>query len=223
MRKLVRGLHRFQQDIFATKKELFERLAHGQKPDALLITCSDSRISPNLITQTEPGELFILRNAGNIVPSYSAAVGGEAATIEFAITALGIKDIIICGHSQCGAIQGLMNPELLGNMDSVASWLSHAEATRRIVQENYASLSEEEKLNVAIQENVLVQIENLKTLPVVASSLARGDLSIHGWVYKFQTGEIFSYDPEKGQFLPILETSRHPGIASRRLAALESI
>lgn len=206
MEKLLTGLNHFRSHIFESHKELFERLAHGQTPDALFITCSDSRINPNMITQTMPGDLFILRNAGNIVPPYGAAPGGgEAGTIEFAVAALGIKDIIICGHSACGAIKGLLDPDSLEELPLVKQWLSHADATRRIVKDNYKDVEGERLLSVAIQENVLVQIENLKTHPVVAAGLSRGTLRLHGWSYKIQTGEVFSYSSEQGQFLPISE------------------
>ncbi|HTE17721.1 MAG TPA: carbonic anhydrase, partial [Armatimonadota bacterium] len=137
MQKLIQGLHDFQANIFSSQRELFERLAHGQSPDALFITCSDSRINPNLITQTEPGELFILRNAGNIIPPHGAANGGEGATIEYAVAALGVRDIIVCGHSHCGAMNGLLNLDSLGELPAVRQWLTHAEATRRIAKENY--------------------------------------------------------------------------------------
>jgi carbonic anhydrase len=205
MRKLIAGLHHFQSEIFLSHKELFERLSRGQNPDALFITCSDSRINPNFITQTNPGELFILRNAGNIVPPYGAASGGEEATIEFAVAGLGIKDIIVCGHSLCGAMNGLLHPEELRHMPSVMAWLSHAEATRRLVTLNYADLDEQQQLNVAIQENVLAQLENLRTHPAVASRLSRGELNLHGWTYKIETGEVFGYQPKEGQFLPLTE------------------
>lgn len=205
MRKLITGLHHFQSQIFLSHKELFERLSHGQTPDALFVTCSDSRINPNLITQTNPGDLFILRNAGNIIPPYGAANGGEGATIEFAVTALGIKDIIVCGHSLCGALEGLLHPEQVRHMPTVAAWLAHAEATRRIVEENYSNLSDDELLNVAMQENVLVQLENLRTHPAVAARLARGELNLHAWTYKIQTGEVFAFRPDEGQFLPVTE------------------
>lgn len=205
MHKLISGLHHFQSHVFESQRALFERLAQGQSPEALFITCSDSRINPNLLTNTQPGDLFILRNAGNIIPPHGASNGGEAATIEFAIVALGVKDLIVCGHSACGAVKGLLHPEELDLMPSVKSWLTHAEATRRIIEDNYADLSEDDKLNVAIQENVLVQIENLKTLPAVASRLVSGDLRIHGWTYKLHTGEVFGYSQEEGQFLPVTE------------------
>lgn len=203
MQKLIQGLHQFQAHVFSSQRELFERLAQGQRPDALFITCSDSRINPNLLTQTGPGELFILRNAGNIIPPYGAANGGEGATVEFAVAALGVKDIIVCGHSHCGAVKGLLNPDGLTELPAVAAWLSHAEATRRIVKENYAHLCGEACLSAAIEENVLVQLENLRTHPCVASRLARGELKLHGWVYNFERGEVYAYDPEQGQFLPI--------------------
>lgn len=214
MQKLVHGLHHFQSHVFNSKKELFERLSHGQSPDALFITCSDSRINPNLITQTEPGELFILRNAGNIVPPHGAANGGEGATIEFAVKALGVKDIIICGHSHCGAMKGLLNPEGLAELPTVAQWLSHAEATQWIIKENYSHLNPSERLNAATQENVLVQLENLRTIPAVAAKLVKGELNLHGWVYKIETGEVFAYDPEVGQFTPLIE--KPPSVPEKR-------
>ncbi len=217
MQKLVQGIHHFQDHIFHSKKELFERLSGGQTPDALFITCSDSRINPNLITQTEPGELFIMRNAGNIIPPYGAANGGEAATIEFAVQGLGIKDIIVCGHSHCGAIKGLMKPDSLSDMPMVRQWLGHAEATRCIIEENYADYRYEDKLNIAVQENVLVQLEHLRTLPVVAARLMRGELNLHGWVYKFETGEVFSYEPGRGQFTKfIAENVNRPADRTRQ-------
>ena len=209
MQKLIQGLHQFQAHVFSSQRELFERLAHGQQPEALFITCSDSRINPNVLTQTGPGELFILRNAGNMVPAYGAANGGEGATVEFAVAKLGVKDIIVCGHSHCGAVSGLLNLEALSELPAVASWLGHAETTRRIVKENYGHLTGAAQLSAAIEEHVLVQIENLRTHPSVASRVARGDLKLHGWVYNFERGEVFAYDPEQGQFLPLgLEPDR---------------
>ena len=170
MEKLIRGIHAFQNDYFSDQQELFERLAKGQSPETLFITCSDSRINPNLLTQTEPGELFILRNAGNMVPPYGALPGGgDAATVEYAVAALGVKDIIVCGHSHCGAMKGLLHPEALAEMPAVASWLGHAEATRRIMRENYADLQEGELLTATIKENTLVPLENLRTHPAVAA------------------------------------------------------
>ncbi len=204
MQKLVEGLHRFQQNVFGSKQKLFERLVEGQRPLALFITCSDSRIDPNLITQTAPGELFILRNAGNIVPPYGAVQGGEAATIEYAVCVLKVRDIIVCGHSHCGAMGGLLNQDSLGDMSAVRSWLSHAEATHRIIKENYEHIQEPKaRLTATVEENVLVQLENLRTHPSVAAALGRDDMKLHGWVYKFETGQVFAYEPSSGQFASI--------------------
>lgn len=205
MQKLIRGIHQFQEVEFRPLQGLYEQLSQGQSPDTLFITCSDSRIDPNLLTRSKPGELFILRNAGNIVPPHGAANGGEAATIEFAVAALGVKDIIICGHSHCGAMNGLLNPEQTAALPAVRDWLSHAATTKRVVEQNYQQLDDSRKLNAAIQENVLVQLENLRTLPAVAARLVKGDLHIHGWVYKIETGEVFAYSHENGQFVPIAE------------------
>src|SRR5688572_18088766 len=141
MQKLVRGVDTFKKEVYARNKELFERLAEGQSPSTLFITCSDSRINPNQLTQTEPGEIFILRNAGNIVPARGHDGGGEAATIEYAVTALGVTDIVICGHSFCGAMKGLLHPSSLESLPAVRRWLEHAEATRAILKANYVDRS----------------------------------------------------------------------------------
>ncbi|HYI94706.1 MAG TPA: carbonic anhydrase [Bryobacteraceae bacterium] len=205
MQKLIEGIHEFQREDFKPLEGLFGQLAHGQDPETLFITCSDSRIDPNLLTRSMPGDLFILRNAGNIIPSHGAGNGGEAATIEYAVTVLGVKDIIVCGHSHCGAMKALLHPEKLTNLPSVASWLSHAETTRRIVLENYSHLGEEELLDVTIEENVLVQIEHLETLPSIASRKRRGNINLWGWVYKIETGQVFAYDVKSKQFISIAE------------------
>ncbi len=210
MQKLVQGIHHFQRNIFSSQRSLFERLAEEQFPDALFITCSDSRINPNLITQTDPGDLFILRNAGNIVPPHGAANGGEGATIEYAVAALGIRDIIVCGHSHCGAMKALLEPDGVRELPAVARWLSHAEATRRIMKEKYGDRAGEALLTATVEENVLVQLENLRTHPAVASGLARDKLKLHGWFYKIETGQVFAYDPEREQFLPVVEAPTAP-------------
>ena len=204
MQKLVQGIHDFQQTIFNEKQPLFERLAQMQNPHALFITCSDSRIDPNLLTQTEPGDLFILRTAGNIVPPYGAPQAGEAGTIEYAVAVLKVPDIVICGHSHCGAMTGLIHPGTVASLPAVQALLAHAESTRRIIAENYQHLeAEEARLTATIEENVLVQLEHLRTHPSVAAALARRALTLHGWVYKFETGEVFAYHPSEGQFLPL--------------------
>ncbi len=214
MQKLVDGIHKFQKDVFASQSRFFERLADGQQPLALFITCSDSRIDPNMLTQTKPGELFIMRNAGNIVPPYGASSCGEAATIEYAVAVLGIRDIVVCGHSHCGAMNALLHPEQIAELPAVKNWLSHAEATARIIKENYTHLSDSQaRVTATVEENVLVQLENLRTHPTVLAAMNRKELQVHGWVYKFETGQVFAYDPEQGQFASI----DHPSVKAHEV------
>ncbi|QDV81100.1 carbonic anhydrase [Planctomycetes bacterium TBK1r] len=204
MQKLVDGIHKFQRELFSQDQQLFETLVEGQNPLALFVTCSDSRIDPSRLTQTRPGELFIQRTAGNIVPPYGSVHGGEAATIEYAVSVLKVRDIVICGHSHCGAMAGLLDPQSIEPLPAVKAYLEHAEATRRIVQENYGHLTDPEKrLTLTVEENVLVQLESLRTHPSVAAAIGRGQLKLHGWVYKFETGEVFAFNPDEAQFLPL--------------------
>jgi carbonic anhydrase len=205
MQKLIRGIHEFQSNIFSGQKELFERLARGQSPETLFITCSDSRISPNLLTQTEPGELFILRNAGNIVPPWGATNGGEGATIEYAVRVLKVRDIIICGHTHCGAMAGLLNVDSLSELPAVKRWLEYADTTLSICRDKYSDESGEELLTDAIKENVLCQIDNLRTHPCVAAGLSMGTIKLHAWVYQFETGEVYAYQPQEQKYLAVTQ------------------
>ncbi|MBF2029514.1 MAG: carbonic anhydrase [Oscillatoriales cyanobacterium C42_A2020_001] len=203
MKKLIRGLREFKDTYVSNHRDFLEQLAHGQKPRVLFITCSDSRIVPSLITQTEPGEIFVIRNAGNIIPPFGAANGGEGAAVEYAIHALGIEQIIVCGHSHCGAMKGLLQiGKLEDEMPLVYEWLRHADATRRLVQENYQGYTKDELLEIAIAENVITQIENLKTYPVVHSKIYQGKLHIYGWVYLIETGEVLAFDPITHSYMP---------------------
>jgi carbonic anhydrase len=201
MRQLLQGIREFQSTYFSENRHLFEQLAHGQTPKVLLITCSDSRIDPNLITQTDPGDLFVIRNAGNIIPPFGAANGGEGAAIEYAVTALDVQQIIICGHSHCGAMKGLFKiRELQSKMPLVCEWLNHAAGTLKLMQDNYSHLEGEELLEATIAENVLTQIENLKTYPVIRSGLHGGTIAIYAWVYQIETGEVLAYNPDTHSF-----------------------
>jgi carbonic anhydrase len=202
MKKLIQGIHSFQTNYVSTHREMFELLSQGQHPRILFITCSDSRIDPNLITQAEPGEMFIIRNAGNIIPPYGATNGGECAAVEYAIHALGIKEVIVCGHSHCGAMKGLIKLDKLEEeMPSVYQWLKHAEATRRMMKENYQDYEGERLLQATVEENILTQLENLRTYPVIHSRLHSGQVHLHGWVYHIETGEVLEYDPVRRQFV----------------------
>jgi carbonic anhydrase len=199
---LVQGLNAFHESYFTDHRELFERLSAGQSPEVLFITCSDSRIDPCLITQAQPGELFVMRNVGNIIPSYGAASSAESAGIEYAVQGLGIRDIIVCGHSHCGAMRGLLQiGSLAEQMPAVYDWLKrHGEATRRLVLDNYAGLDPERMLKVAIEQNVLTQVENLETYPAIRSKLHSRQLNLHAWMYEIETGMVFAYNAELRQF-----------------------
>jgi len=196
MKKLIKGLHQFQTTVFPIKKDFFHALVSGQKPEVLFITCSDSRINPHLITMAEPGDLFIVRNAGNIIPPTGLG-SSEEASIEFAVSELGIKDIIVCGHFHCGAVQAATMLDKLKQLPQFYNWIhKHIMPTVDLVKKNYHDLDPSELQTILIQENVLAQIENLKLYP----SIANKKLAIHAWVYKFETGEIFSYNAHEGQF-----------------------
>ncbi len=196
MKNLLPGLRKFSEEVFPNQKDFFANLALGQKPHTLMITCSDSRIDPNLVTQTQPGEIFVVRNAGNIVPPYGASRGGEEAAIEFAVDGLGVHNIVICGHSHCGAMAALVGKVRLTGLPSVESWLCHAESTRRRAMK----LSSDPDLSKVVEENVIVQADNLKTHPAVSAALRENRVRIFGWVYNFEDGSIGIYDPKRRRY-----------------------
>ncbi|MEL6138409.1 MAG: carbonic anhydrase [Cyanobacteria bacterium J06626_23] len=203
MKKLMRGIRQFQDTYVPTHRTFLAELAKGQHPNILFITCSDSRIDPELITQADLGELFVIRNAGNIVPPYGSTNGGEGATIEYALKSLSVSNIIVCGHSSCGAMKGLLQiGSLEEKMPLVYNWLKHTEATRQLVEDHYPHLEKPEKLEMLVAENVLTQLENLRTYPAVRSQLHRGALTLHGWIYRLDSGEILAYDPNQHGFTP---------------------
>ncbi|MFW6197991.1 MAG: carbonic anhydrase [Myxococcota bacterium] len=205
MEQLLRGHERFLQEVYPRERDLFEKLAGGQKPEVLLVTCSDSRVDPSLLTQTRPGDLFVIRNAGNLVPAYGTPVGGEGATLEYAVAALGVRHIVVCGHSGCGAMGGLLSPASLDALPQVRQWLVHAERTRQIVEDAHGNDSPEVKLARAIELNVLAQLDALRTHPPVAKAIARGELELHGWVYDIGSGRLNAYRPEDNAFTPLVD------------------
>jgi carbonic anhydrase len=204
MLKLLPGLHQFKKEIHYPNKEFFYRLSHGQNPEAIMITCSDARIVTSLLTMTSPGDLFIIRNAGNIVPAYADHVGAEAAAIEFAVVHLHVKDIIVLGHLGCGAIAGLLKPETLQEMPDLIKWLAHAEKTKRILCDHYKEDEFSQVHDLAVQENVLVQLENIRTLPCVSKRLWKREIELHGWVYDIESGRVYIYDPIDESFQPFV-------------------
>jgi carbonic anhydrase len=211
MTRILQGVLDFQRRVFAGKKELFEKLAEGQAPLALFITCSDSRISPDLLAQTQPGELFMLRNAGNIVPPHSAVGGGEDATIEYAVAVLRVRDVIVCGHAMCGAVHGLLAPGSLDKLPSVAKWVEHARPIVEILGPGNAD--DPAFLLRAVEQNVLLQMEHLHTHPAVRGALEARTLRMHGWVYDFERGHVTVYDALRGEFVPLAESLRQKMLA----------
>jgi carbonic anhydrase len=204
MEKVISGIVRFQGDEFEARRKLFAELANGQSPEVLFITCADSRIDPNLVTQTQPGDLFICRNAGNIVPPHVKTAGGVTASIEYAVAVLGVKDIVVCGHTDCGAMKGALNPEALKDLPHVHDWIDHSRAAVEVVKATRGQATLEELLAVT-EQNVLLQLQHLGTHPAVAARISTGDVELHGWVYHIETGGVTAYDAKAHKFLPIEE------------------
>ncbi len=203
MQKLVKGIHSFQRGFFASHRALFEQLATtGQHPETLFITCSDSRVVPTLITDAAPGELFIVRNVGNVVPTADLP-GGTAAAIQYAVEVLNVENVIVCGHTQCGALKAILDPQSVAHLEYVSRWVQSTIEVKNLIDEKYAHLSGEAKLTAAIQENVLAQLEHLRAYPFIAKRMDSGKLHLNGWIFDVGKGEVFDYDPEHGEFLPL--------------------
>jgi carbonic anhydrase len=200
MKKLISGLHKFQTEVFPIQKDFFQKLVEGQEPEILFVTCSDSRINPTLVTSADPGDLFILRNAGNIIPPYSIP-SGEAATIEFAINQLKVEHLIICGHSHCGALNAAPHLDSLKNQHQLHAWIDqNVSPTLALVNKSYHELDAVSFASILLQEHVLKQIENVKTHPAVNRAIDKGLLTLHAWIYRFEEGNIYSFNQNDGQF-----------------------
>jgi len=216
MNDILSRVFSFEKQVFPSQSELYGRLAHdGQSPKALMISCADSRIVPEQIMQASPGDLFVCRNAGNIVPPYALANGGVSSTVEYAVMGLGVRDIIVCGHSDCGAMKALDLDDQLARMPNVAAWLRHSNAARQIVDDNYPHLSGSDRVRSLAMENITAQITHLRTHPSVASALARGEISLHGWFVDIHAGVIFGLDGKTGQFKPLRADCPLPVAVSR--------
>jgi carbonic anhydrase len=211
---ILQGLKRFQKRVYPKRRELFHKLALGQRPEALFITCADSRIDPSMLTQTEPGELFICRVIGNIVPRYPGKIGGVSATIEYAVGVLAVDDVIVCGHTDCGVMKGVLNPEALAPLPNVSSWLRHAQPARRDAEKSGAELASPEFLLALTELNVVEQLRNLRTHPTVAARLRQGNLRLHGWVYHIGKGLVTAYNADRKKFSSIRASK--PRKAKRR-------
>jgi carbonic anhydrase len=205
--RITRGVGKFQAEVYPSQREMFDKLRRKQEPLALFVTCADARVVPNLFTQTEPGEIFIERNPGNMVPPYADFVGGVTAGVEYAMLALKVPVIVVCGHTDCGVMRALLHPETAEGMPGLQTWMNHAVGARKKVLDEFGNASEEERMRRLTEYNVLRQIENLKTHPSVCARLLKEEMEIRGWVYDIGDGSIREANPETGQFELLGENS----------------
>ncbi|MBO9723138.1 MAG: carbonic anhydrase [Novosphingobium sp.] len=211
MNELIGRVFHFEKTIFPASSELFGKLANeGQEPKALMISCADSRIVPEQIMQAQPGDLFVCRNAGNMVPPYATQNGGVTSTVEYAVAALGVRDIIISGHSGCGAMKALSDPTGLEAMPNVAAWLKHGAAAEHIVSTCHGELEGNDRVRAITLENIIAQISHLRTHPAVAAAIARGEMTLHGWFVDIHAGQVLGLDGDTGQFVPLREDAPLP-------------
>jgi len=192
LKELKAGIRKFRTEIYPENQATYVKaVSEPQTPHALFITCADSRIDPELITQSGPGDLFVTRNVGNLVPAYGEMMGGVSAVIEYAVSALKVQHVVICGHSDCGAMKGLLHPESLEKLPTVKSWLKNAHAALSVA-DSLAGPDEtsSELMRRLTEENVLLQMQHLRTHPSVAGAMAREELTISGWVYDIGKGEV---------------------------------
>jgi len=205
MESLIKGHKRFLADIFPAKKSQFHLLAEGQAPEYLFITCSDSRIVPDLILGTGPGDLFISRSIGNVVPVASSGnVDGITATIEYAVVALKVRHIILCGHSDCGVLKAALNEKSLENLPNARRWMHHVQPAFEHRQPLNPADGDSAELASLIRGNVVAQLQNLRQQPSVARALEQGTVAVHGWFYDILTGRIEQYNVEQRRFAPLL-------------------
>ncbi|MDH1100879.1 carbonic anhydrase [Pseudomonas mosselii] len=219
MQDIIDGFLKFQRDAFPERVKLFKDLATQQSPRALFISCSDSRLVPELVTQREPGDLFVIRNAGNIVPSYGPEPGGVSASVEYAVAALQVADIVICGHSDCGAMTAIATCKCLDHMPAVAGWLRYADSAR-VVNEARQHQNPHAKVEAMVRENVIAQLANIQTHPSVRLALEEGRVALHGWLYDIESGRIDAFDGRTGQFVSLADNPEVRAVshASRHVA-----
>lgn len=203
MKKLLNGIVDFRKNVRPTVKDTFAQLALGQRPDTLFIACSDSRVVPNLFASTEPGDLFVIRNVGNLIPAYTedhSSHGSEAAAIQFGLSNLPITEVIVCGHSECGAIGALSEGRKNPTAPAFNCWLRHAQGSLQQLDAGPTLGNHLERHNQLSQLNVLEQLEHLKTYPVVREGLASGQLRLHGWYFDIKEANVYEYEPSEGRF-----------------------
>jgi len=208
LQQLKDGVRRFQAEVYPQRAEMFEQIANEQqRPQTLFISCADSRVNPNEITSSGPGDVFVTRNIGNMVPAYGEMLGGVSAVIEFAVSSLGVKHIVICGHSDCGAMKALLQPESVAKMPTVTSWLKNAHAALTVAEtlheRDIENHSDRPLLEVLTEQNVLLQMQHLKTHPSVAGAMAVSELTISGWIYDIGKGRVLVAEDGERSFTPI--------------------
>ena len=190
--ELRAGIRKFRTEVYPKNKATYlKAVSEPQRPHALFITCADSRLDPELITQSGTGDIFVTRNIGNLVPAYGEMMGGVSAVVEYAVTGLKVQHVVICGHSDCGAMKALVRPESLADMPAVRNWMNNAAAAMSVAK-SMAKKDERpiEFVKRLTEENVLLQLQHLRTHPSVAGAMARGELTISGWVYDIGKGEV---------------------------------
>ena len=201
--RIIAGVKKFQSEVFPSQRQLFEGLRDHQDPMAMFFTCADSRIVPNILLQSGPGEIFTERTPGNIVPKYSDHVGGVTASVEFAMLVLRVPLIIICGHTDCGVVKALAEPERASGMPALQDWMRHSSESRQRLLREYPTASHEEKLRLLTEINVQTQLENVNTHPTVAARLLSGELQVQGWIYDIGDGSVRVADEASGRFEPL--------------------
>jgi carbonic anhydrase len=205
LEKLKEGVRKFRADVYPKHADVYARAAtETQRPHTLFIACADARVDPSEITQSSPGEVFVLRNIGNMVPAYGEMMGGNSAVIEFAVDALKVQHIVICGHTDCGAMKALLAPETVKSMPTVTSWLTNAKAALTVAETLHTKVEwRRELLSVLTEQNVLLQLQHLKTHPAVAGAMAMGDLTVSGWVYDIGKGQVSIAEDGQRDFVAV--------------------
>ena len=205
LHELKVGVRRFRSEIYPERAEEYRRAGtEQQRPDALIVACADARIDPYVFTQAAPGSLFVTRNIGNMVPAYGEMMGGVSAVLEYSVSALKVKHIVVCGHTDCGAMKALLDPESVAGMTAVKLWLRNAHTALSVAEAmEEDGTSREDLLKIVTEQNVILQMQHVRTHPSVAGAMARGELTISGWVYDIAHGEVRVCEPGASTFEPV--------------------
>jgi carbonic anhydrase len=212
LEKLKQGVRRFQAEVHAENAADYHKAATTpQQPHTLIVACADSRVDVEAITSSGPGEVFVTRNIGNMVPGYGEMMGGVSAVIEYAVSALKVHHIVICGHSDCGAMKALLHPESTAGMPTVKSWLTNGQAALTVASTlGHPDDRPSERMRRLTEENVLMQLAHLKTHPSVAGAMAREQLTVSGWIFEIGTGEVRIAEDGSREFIPVTAIEPQP-------------